>query len=339
MFTKKNLSEKGRHKLYVVLDCETATLPFANEIAKTAKEKKDICIAKPLIYDIGWTIVDSDMNLYEKRSFLVTETFAVPQIFNTAYYKEKRPIYLDRLNKKETILKTWQEITEILFSDLKQVNFCCAFNAMFDFKKAVPFTEQYIYHLYNNDYQDWENLQRQICQRIVRGSKSENTKGFDPNNFQFKGIDFPIIDLWGVACESLINNVTYKRGCLENKMITESGKFFKTSAEATYRYLQDRYDFVEAHTAIDDAEIESLILHKALKKGKITLGIVYFPFQMLGTTESFLKVAKRGIKKEHFELVITTIHEKLKTYERESGFTTELQNMESRLMSMRDDRF
>ena len=39
---------------YMVVDTETATLPFANEIAHDNPErKKRIAIAKPLIYDMA----------------------------------------------------------------------------------------------------------------------------------------------------------------------------------------------------------------------------------------------------------------------------------------------
>ena len=333
----KPLEEKGRHKLYLTLDCETATLPFANEIAKNEVQKKNIAIAKPLIYDIGWQIHDSDGNIYAQRSFLVTEIFCIPQVFNTAYYKEKRPIYLKRLENGETTLKTWNEISAILFKDLKQINYCCAFNAMFDFKKAIPFTENYIYHLYNADYQEWETKQRQACARIASGDKNHG-ENFDGENFNFKGIDFPIIDIWGVACESLINTNKYKKNCLDNLMITESGKYFKTSAEGVFRYLVNDYTFDEAHTAIDDTIIETAILCKALKKGKITHGIIYFPFQMLGTTIDFL-VYEKGVTKDHFDVVINTMNAKLETYGTQSSFATQLQSNVWYLEDKRDTKF
>ena len=57
-----------RRKYYVVLDCETATLPYASNLPENLK--KQIAIAKPLIYDLGWTIVDKKersrhVNLWE----------------------------------------------------------------------------------------------------------------------------------------------------------------------------------------------------------------------------------------------------------------------------------
>ena len=47
----------GRKKnYYLTLDTETCTLPFANELCRNEKQKQTIAIAKPIVYDIGWTI-------------------------------------------------------------------------------------------------------------------------------------------------------------------------------------------------------------------------------------------------------------------------------------------
>lgn len=332
------ITERGRKTLYLVLDCETATLPFANEIAMNEKQKRNIAIARPLIYDIAWSIVDADMNLYTRKSFLVTETFSMPAVFNTAYYKEKRPIYTKRLREGETVIKDWESIAQELQNDLRLVDYCGAFNAMFDFKKAICFTEVYITQVYGNYYHDWEKIQRQICTTIARGSKTKSSKEFDKENFIFRGEKFPVIDLWGVACACLINTQTFKRDCLENEMISESGRFFKTSAEATYRYLMSKYDFEEAHTAVDDVDIECYILHKALKKGKIPKGIVFFPFKQLGTTTEFLVQGKR-VKEKHFTVTLRLMEEKLATYDKPSGYATTLRNETERLREILELRY
>lgn len=95
-----------RKKYYLVLDCETATLPMVKDYDETARQK--IAIAKPLIYDLGWQIIDRNGKVYSRKSFLISEIFSVPSVFNTAYYASKRPIYIDRLQKDETILTDWK---------------------------------------------------------------------------------------------------------------------------------------------------------------------------------------------------------------------------------------
>lgn len=280
----------AREKLrFMVVDTETATLPFANEIANNNPElKKKIAIAKPLIYDIGWVIAHRDGTIVEKKQFLIAETFAVPSVFNTAYYKEKRPLYLEMIRKGEIAVLPWEAVMKEFITDLETVDYVGAFNSMFDFCKALPFTELYINKLYSDDYYDWEKTQHRICSNIVNNLPSRRNPNFDEKSFHFRGKEYPLFDIWGMACDRLLNRVAYKNLCLDLGMITNSGDFFKTSAESSYRYLREEYDFDEAHTALADAEIETYILSKILHYGKIEIGIDFFPFRKLGTTTSFL---------------------------------------------------
>ena len=317
---------------YMVLDCETATLPFANEIAENDPEKKKkIAIARPLIYDIGWTITNRKGEILDSKQFLIAETFSVPSVFNTAYYAEKRPLYLEKLNRRETEIKPWNDVAEILLADLRNVDSVGAYNSMFDFKKAIPFTDLYIKKLYSPDYFNWEMLQKKLCYKIANERYQKNEeKEFDGENFRFRDEEFPLFDLWGLAARHLLNNATYKKNCLKHEMLTASGTFFKTSAEASYRYLQDKYDFDEAHTALDDAIIETYILSQIAKRHAITLGIIFFPFRELGTTDEF--VMRRKVP-NHDE--VGTVIEAIERYldgKESNNYTAKLENVLARLM-------
>ena len=202
-----------KKKYFLTLDTETATLPFANEIAKTPKEKQNIAIAKPLVYDIGWVISDRNGNIIKKENFLVQETFFVLSVFNTAYYKDKRPIYMEMLKNGEISAKCWDEIVEILLADLRQCDLATAYNAAFDFKKAIPFTERYIRNLYSDRYNEWEERQREICKKIARGGESGKNETFLEPVFILRDEEFPIADLWYIACDRLVNNQRYKNFC------------------------------------------------------------------------------------------------------------------------------
>ncbi len=317
---------------YLVFDCETATLPFASELSNgDADKKKKIAIARPLIYDMGWTITNRKGEILDKKQFLIAETFSVPSVFNTAYYAEKRPLYLDMLNRKETSIKTWFEASAILMEDLQKVDAVGAYNSMFDFKKAIPFTELYVNKLYSPEYQQWELTQRKLCYKIMNERYQKNQeKDFNGEVFSFRGQDFPLFDLWGLATKHLLNNATYKKRCLENEMLTSTGTFFKTSAEATYRYLQDKYDFDEAHTALDDATIETFILSQIAKRSAITVGISFFPFRELGTTDEFVMRRKVPNQTE-----VGTVIEAIERYldgKESNNYTTQLENVLTRLM-------
>lgn len=314
--------------VYLVCDTETATLPFADRIANGDEEaKKRIAIARPLVYDIGWTLMHRDGTIIKRAQYLVQETFFVPQVFNTAYYKDKRPLYIAMLEKGEISANTWRRIMAEFVEDCKTADFVGAFNAMFDFKKAIPFTELYISKLYGADYIEWERMQYRLCTDIANNRTKKTERDFDPMNFNFRGEDYPLFDLWGMSVNTLLNSFSYRNACLDNGMITASGEYFKTSAESSYRYIKDMYDFNEAHTALADAEIESYLLKKILRKKAVTQGIEYFPFRNLGYTDEFIfDMFKKGkAKPEQIRLVLETMKSKIDSYESGNAYRARLE--------------
>ena len=315
-----------KKKYYLILDTETATVPFAGTIARNEQEKKNIAIAKPLVYDIGWTISDRQGNIIKKENYLVQETFFVPQVFNTAYYRDKRPQYMEMFGKREIEALPWNNIIKILLQDCRNVDFVCAYNATFDFKKAIPFTEKYIKALYSNYYQKWEDRQIESCKQIVNGyNNAKNEKYLEPI-FELRNEDFPIVDLWGLACQRLINNKRYKDYCLKNELLTQSGLYFKSSAETSFQYLAKEYNFIESHTALDDSLIETKILAKALQKGKVFPMISAFPFRELGYTYDYVKENPK-----YKQVVIDKINSYLSEKNDNSKYTNRLLNIVSML--------
>lgn len=278
-----------KKKFYLTLDTETATLPFANEMCINASQKQKIAISKPLVYDIGWVISDRQGNVVKTENFLVQETFFVPNVFNTAYYKDKRPIYMQLLENGEITPACWNKIIEILIDDLQFCDITAAYNACFDFKKAIPFTERYIKHLYDADYSEWEAKQKEKCRKILKGKDESKNPEYLKPYFELRGEKYPIVDLWGVACERLININKYRNYCLQNRLLTASAIYFKTSAETSFQYLMRNHDFIEDHTALSDALIEMQILTKALQKGKVEPELASFPFRELGTTYEYVR--------------------------------------------------
>lgn len=282
----------GKKKFYLTLDTETATLPFANDLCKNAKDKQKIAIAKPLVYDIGWVITDTKGNIVKTENFLIQETFFVPNVFNTAYYKDKRPIYINLLNEGKIKTANWNDAIKTLIADLRKCNLTTAYNACFDFKKAIPFTERYIQALYGINYNDWEADQRKKAKAILNGTDETSNPQYLEPYFELRGCKYPIADLWGIACERLINIDKYRNYCLDNRLLTASVLYFKSSAETAFQYLLNQHEFIEDHTALSDALIEAQILTKALKKGKIEPQIEAFPFRNLGTTTKYVTEKK-----------------------------------------------
>lgn len=271
-----------RRKYYLILDCETATLPFSKEYNCS----KDIALQKPLIYDIGWQVVDKKGKVYKKVSYIVSETFFNLNVFETAYYNEKRPIYFNEIQNENIVVSSWQQITKELVFDLENCESCGAYNSYFDFKKAIPFTERYIKALYGNNEQEFFEKQRYACECIENKVKSNYKGNYDNEHFIFRDKKYKIFDIWYMACKNLINCAEYKKFCYDNEYYN---KYFSTSAEVVYRYFNSN-EFVEQHRALQDVEIETEIFAKSVAKTKIIeQGIVSFPFRTLGTIKQYEK--------------------------------------------------
>lgn len=336
-----NCPTRGRkpNQLYLVLDCETATLPYINDYDIPASLRKKISIAKPLIYDIGWQVVSSTGRVYSRHSFLVQETFFVPSVFNTAYYRDKRPIYLDWLNNGKISTGTWKEITQILLQDMERSDLLLAYNAMFDFKKAIPFTERYIRALYSDNYWEYEERQRKsINNMIANNGRSEPNSEFDGFNMYFRGKNYPISDLWALSCEMLINEEKFKKDAIKNCHVTASGLYFKTTAERTTQYILKDNGFIESHTALEDVFVETEILLKLAKKmaNQIPQGLSYFPFQELGETIDYcVSLNKKGkpiFTKAELIDILNILYNKSLEYDIVSSFSVKLSKKAQQLL-------
>lgn len=285
-----------RRKYWLILDCETATLPEASKYDADPLMKQRVAIAKPLIYDLGWTVVDAQGRIYARQNFLIAETFSNPVVFNTAYYKDKRPGYIEKIAMGELRVVLWEEAIGELLNDMAQCEGVGAYNAIFDFKKALPFTDLYISKVYAPDFVEWMNFQNKCADDIAHNKSKPSEKEFEPDVFRFRGQTFPLFDVWGLSCQHVLNCDEYRDMCREKGWFTASGRYYKTSAETAYRFVADDESFIEAHTALDDAIIESLLFAECMKrtKKKIEMGIIYFPFKMLGEVQNEAQGAEQS---------------------------------------------
>lgn len=76
------------------------------------------------------------------------------------------------------------------------------------------------------------------------------------------------IDLFLMACETLAIRKKYGDFCREHGFKSKSGKSVATSAEAFYAYLTDNADYIEEHTALEDARIEMEIFRACIRSHK-----------------------------------------------------------------------
>ena len=213
-----------RKKYLMVLDVETTN----NIMEKGAANDG-------LVYDIGFTITDKKGNIYAKRSFAVKEIFEWTDLMNTAYYKQKLPLYFERL-KKGLIEKA--SIWDIRKRIKKAME-------MFDIKEVYAYNASFDYTTLNN---------------TVRYLSGSACRWFFPYGTQ-------ICDIWHIACQVLGTQKTFQWENVRN----EKGNLI-TNAERMFAYLSQNEDFEEEHTGLADAIVETQILarcfssHKSINK-------------------------------------------------------------------------
>ena len=281
----------GREYKYIVLDTETTSMKPWSKNGITDKDVRDYALSHPIIYDIGWTIINRKGDNLVKRSYLVAEIFGNFDLFQSAYYADKRPKYCESIIKGEIEVKTWNEIVRILKLDMMQANYIGAFNSAFDFFRAIPFTERYISALYSGEFAKWREQFTEILPK-EKGKKVKKAKR--PNDeWNFHGITLPLFDVYDMLCDKHSNNKLFKEFCVKNEKFSGSKKYFLTNAETFYQYTFSTLDFIEDHTALSDAIIEAKLLAKLLQKKAVKVGFDYFPFQKIGRADKYLEETRR----------------------------------------------
>ena len=205
-------------------------------------DTETVSVSKPYCYNIGYVIYDTDgREVLVKREFVVEQIWNNRPLFDTAYYAEKRPIYVNRMRGRQTELKKYGHIQSQMIRDIQfyGVDGAYAFNSKFD-----------------------------------DGVFEFNADGYGCRN----ALDtLPVFDIRGYACKYLMADGTYQDFCNENaevvgadgtskKFITDADGY-KTTAESFYCYLKGDGSFNEEHTALADSEIELEILVACIEKG------------------------------------------------------------------------
>ena len=198
---------------------------------------------KPFCYNVGYVITDVESKtILCKRDFVVEQVWHNPMLFVTAYYADKRNIYIASMRSRKTKMDKFGYICQTMIRDIKNFNVesAYAFNSAFDEK------------VFNYNC-DW----------------------FKCNN-PFDNI--PIYDIRGYAHHFICDN-NYFDWCERYERFSESGNYSST-AENVYQFISGNYDFVEDHTALSDSEIETEILFSALANGA-EIGEDYKAFKSL----------------------------------------------------------
>lgn len=188
-------------------------------------------LSKPFCYDVGYLIFNDENNdILMEKHFVVEQVWHNLPLFESAYYKDKRPLYVALMRAKKATMTKWGYIMQEMIRDIKayEVTDAYAYNSEFD-EKVFNFNC------------DW--------------FKTMNP--FD---------NVAIHDIWGYVSQFISCNDNYKAFCEQNELFTETGNY-KASAEAVFRFLNQTNNFDEEHMGMYDAEIEAFILTECVKRG------------------------------------------------------------------------
>lgn len=196
---------------------------------------------EPLVYDIGFLIIDSKGHIYEKENFLVKEIFNASQalgiqgLMESAYYASKIPLYEEKLLTEDIKIDTFYNIRLLIlhYMELYKVTAVCAYNTHFD-RLALNTTLRYL-------------------------TKSKY-RWFFPYETQF-------YDIWNMACQVLFTQKTFIKHAIDEIWYNDRMNV-STNAETAFRYISQNNCFDEEHTALSDAIIESIIFLRCLRQHK-----------------------------------------------------------------------
>ena len=222
-----------RRHYVLVLDTETANT------ARTADGKLDT--SSVLMYDCGWSVVDTKGNIYEERSFVNRDIFVYErELMASAYYGWKIPRYVEDLRNGKRKMANTYEIRKAMLADMElyRITEVVAHNARFD---------------------------RDALDTIQRWTTKSKYRYWFPYGTE-------IWDTMKMARDVIHKMPTYRKFCEENGFLTANGRLSAT-AENLYRFIIKDPSFVESHTGLEDVQIEREIMfycfrqHKKMRKG------------------------------------------------------------------------
>ena len=98
-------------------------------------DTETISIDRPYCYNVGYVIYDTLSTEYVvKKDFVVEQIWHNRPLFESAYYAEKRPLYVSAMRGKRTVMDKWGYIMREMANDIKKnnVEFAYAYNSPFD---------------------------------------------------------------------------------------------------------------------------------------------------------------------------------------------------------------
>jgi hypothetical protein len=192
-----------------------------------------ITLNKPFVYDLSYLIARKVGDKYitlKSVGNVVKQVYQNKMMFETAYYSEKRKLYVSALKGKTYKQNYLGNILRQFKKDIAEYNvsIVLGYNVGADMR-SIDFTSEFL------------KLQ----------SPLKNTK---------------VIDLMPIVVNTICDTNEYKNFAKQNNLITEKG-YYKMSVESVMKYINNNIEFSEKHLGKSDNENEIDLLNYAISKG------------------------------------------------------------------------
>lgn len=208
--------------------------------------------SRAFVFDLAYVISNRKGKIFCERNFLIREVITNPKIMLAALYNQEwRAMmggkifrhYIPGLADNSLTIYSWRDALQIMRDDINthDVQVFCAYNLPFDL-----------------------------------GAMQKTHNMIASKRLDFSRLD--LLCLWEFSCITVLRSQLYHDFAWQHGeaqgYITKANNV-RTTAEKTYAFLTGDVGFIESHTALHDAQIETEILHRLLaRKTAIPYNIV-----------------------------------------------------------------
>ena len=191
----------------------------------------------PIVYDVGFAVVDAEGTVYEKHSYVVADIFLDKELMSYAYFADKIPQYLDDMRKgTRQIVNTWQ-----LYKIVRELT------REYDIKAFIAHNARFDVRVLNS---------------TLRYQTKSKRRFFFPYGI-------PIWDTMAMANDTICKQSNYQRFCMEHGYMTNhKTPQVRKTAEILWRFLTNDNEFEESHTGLEDVAIEAQIFAECVRRHK-----------------------------------------------------------------------
>lgn len=196
----------------------------------------------PLVYDLGFAVIDDCGKVYASYSFVVADVFCDTELMQSAFFADKIPSYWNDIRNGDRVLKSFRSIERVFRRVCRDwgVDTFIAHNARFDYLSLTT-TKRYL--------------------------TSSKYRFFFPYRSTF-------IDTLKLSRRVFSVDEQYRTFCIDNGYVTKNGQN-RYTAEVLYRYMTTDNTFIESHTGLSDCLIEKEIYRYCVSKAPIESGYLF----------------------------------------------------------------